>query len=142
MLRLYAQLWDEDEAMMVRRQAMLDARVARQTGGNEPASVSLGSVEALRARLPFVLEAFGEKVRVLEIDGALAAYPLSCPHLGGPLEAESVEDGCITCPWHGYRFDLRTGRSVDGRGLALSPRLRVEADAITSEVTLCREGDA
>ena len=27
----------------------------------------------------------------------------------GPLEEAAVEDGCVRCPWHGYRFDLRTG---------------------------------
>lgn len=32
-----------------------------------------------------------------------------CPHAGGPL-AEGTLDGCrVTCPWHGWQFDVTTG---------------------------------
>ena len=49
-------------------------------------------------------------------------------HWLGPLEDAAVHDGCITCPWHGYRFDVRTGASADGRGLRLgaAPRVAIE----------------
>jgi nitrite reductase/ring-hydroxylating ferredoxin subunit len=87
---LYAKLWDEDEAMMVRRQALLDGALA-------PAC------------------------REVLVDGRAYRFVASCPHLGGPLDGAPVEDGCISCPWHGYRFDVRTGRSADGRGLRLRP---------------------
>jgi nitrite reductase/ring-hydroxylating ferredoxin subunit len=42
------------------------------------------------------------------------------------------------CPWHGYRFDLRTGCSADGRALALSPGLRVRVSEGSHEVLLER----
>ncbi len=35
-----------------------------------------------------------------------------CPHSGGPLSEGAVEDGCVSCPWHGARFELSSGRSV------------------------------
>jgi hypothetical protein len=87
-VRLYTLLWNQDEAMMVRRQALLDGRLA--TG-----------------------------MREVEVNGARLRHATVCPHLGGPLDDVPVEDGCIRCPWHGYRFDLRTGRSADSRGLRL-----------------------
>jgi nitrite reductase/ring-hydroxylating ferredoxin subunit/uncharacterized membrane protein len=37
-----------------------------------------------------------------------------CSHRGAPLSDGTVEDGCVTCPWHGSRFDLRTGEVVAG----------------------------
>jgi nitrite reductase/ring-hydroxylating ferredoxin subunit len=40
-----------------------------------------------------------------------------CPHLEGPLFQGSVADGCVTCPWHAWRFDLRTGRRVGMFGI-------------------------
>jgi len=126
-LRLYTQLWDEDEAMMVRRQAVLDARPIRSAAR---ARLSLGPVAALRPRLPLIVEAAGEHFRVVDLAGALLAHTVVCPHLGGPLEAATSEtDGSLTCPWHGYRFDLRTGRSCDGRGLVLRCAPRIEVDA-------------
>ena len=33
----------------------------------------------------------------------------ACPHRAGPLADGIVADSCVTCPLHGWRFDLRTG---------------------------------
>ena len=35
-----------------------------------------------------------------------------CTHRGGPLSEGQVADGCVTCPWHGSRFDLVDGHVV------------------------------
>jgi nitrite reductase/ring-hydroxylating ferredoxin subunit len=56
---------------------------------------------------------------VVELDGVRVRHATVCPHLGGPLDATPVAGGCVRCPWHGYRFDLRTGRNLDGRALRL-----------------------
>jgi len=125
--RTYTRLWDEDEAMMRRRQAVLDHARRRRRGLTEP--IDLGPEPLLRARLPLLVEAGnGESYRVIEIDGALVAHGSVCPHWGGPLGEAIVADGCLTCPWHGYRFDVRTGRSADGRGLCLDAAPRVVRD--------------
>ena len=42
-----------------------------------------------------------------------------CTHRGGPLSEGQVADGCVTCPWHGSRFDLVDGHVV--RGPATEP---------------------
>jgi nitrite reductase/ring-hydroxylating ferredoxin subunit len=36
-----------------------------------------------------------------------------CPHLEGPLFEGSISHGVVTCPWHGWRFDVATGERVD-----------------------------
>jgi len=130
-VRLYTQLWDEDEAMMVRRQALLDGESDARTP-TPPARYRLGEVAALRARLPVIVEAAGRRFRVVDVGGAIIAHPTVCPHRGGPLDDAPVDDGCITCPWHGYRFDLRTGRSCDGRDYSLDAAPRVEIDPQSS----------
>jgi len=80
---LYTRLWDEDEAMMVRRQAYVDGRLPAHR-------------------------------REVALDGARCAFSTTCPHLGGPLDDAAVDAaGIVTCPWHGHRFDVRTGRRVD-----------------------------
>lgn len=33
-----------------------------------------------------------------------------CPHAGGPLGKGVVSGTRVTCPWHGWQFDVRTGR--------------------------------
>jgi nitrite reductase/ring-hydroxylating ferredoxin subunit len=131
----YARLWDQDEAMMMRREALL----ARSRTGNERsgASLALGPISELRSRLPLLVELDGEPFRILELeDGELVAHSTICPHWLGPLDEAAPENGVLRCPWHGYLFDLRTGASADGRGCRLTPAPRVVVDPATGEVSL------
>jgi len=128
LVETYTRLWDEDEAMMVRRQEVLDARAGSPGDSADWAPVALGTVAALRTQLPCVVQAFGAGVRVAEHGGALVAHGVRCPHWGGPLEDTPIEDGCVVCPWHGYRFDVCSGNSADARRLALVPGVRVRVD--------------
>jgi nitrite reductase/ring-hydroxylating ferredoxin subunit len=113
----YARLWDQDEAMMMRREALL-AR-PRRPSERSRASLALGPLSELRPRLPLLLELDGEPFRIIELaDGALVAHSTICPHWLGPLEEAVPENGIVRCPWHGYRFDLKTGASADGTQLS------------------------
>jgi nitrite reductase/ring-hydroxylating ferredoxin subunit len=148
-VEVYTRLWNEDEAMMVRRQALLDTGDVvdipsePSTGDRwRPEPHPLGPVAELRRRLPVVVAAYGRSYRVVEVNGSIIAHTTVCPHLGGPLAGVAIEDGCITCPWHGYRFDVRTGSNVDGRRCRLSPAPRVEIDEATGEAFLAWAGPA
>jgi nitrite reductase/ring-hydroxylating ferredoxin subunit len=131
---LYAKLWDEDEAMMVRRAKLLArARVPQPAPGTR---VALGSLSDLRPKLPLVVEHAGRPWRVAEVDGELVAFSALCPHWLGPLEESPLSGATLECPWHGYRFDVRTGRSCDGRGLKLllAPKVQVDEQGSASLV--------
>jgi nitrite reductase/ring-hydroxylating ferredoxin subunit len=133
---LYTLLWSQDEAMMQTRTAALEAR---GTGGKSPRiagesdrsaeTISLGTVDELRSRLPLVIELSGHSFRIVETEGAFIAHSTECPHLFGPLGDCAIEDGKIVCPWHGYAFDLRSGRSTEGRPLRLRPAPKIEIDS-------------
>jgi nitrite reductase (NADH) small subunit len=56
----------------------------------------------------------GERVAVFRLPGGWAAIGNACPHAAGPLADGLVADACVTCPLHGWRFDLRTGRRAGG----------------------------
>jgi len=65
--------------------------------------------------------------------GEICALANTCTHLGGPLSSRARVGGdTVTCPWHGSRFDLRTGAVVEGPALFVRPRLeaRVREDKI------------
>jgi nitrite reductase/ring-hydroxylating ferredoxin subunit len=128
-------LWDEDEAMMTRREALL----ARPPAGRKeaPNPLPLGRLSDLRCRLPLLVEFNGEPFRIVEIEGGnLVAHATICPHWLGPLEEATPENWTLRCPWHGYLFDIRTGESADGRGYRLSPAPCVVTDSVSGEVCL------
>ncbi len=112
---LYSRLYDEDVAMMVERQQQLDRRMVR-TGAE--AVLDLGDRTDLS--LPLKVELDGRPVVVNESGGKLVAYPALCPHQLGPLNAGTLEEGVVTCPWHGYAFDVRTGECRTGQTCRLT----------------------
>ena len=69
---------------------------------------------------PFVAQVEGQEILLLRQEGTIHALADRCTHRGGPLHEGTVEDGCVTCPWHFSRFRLRDG-SVE-RGPATSPQ--------------------
>jgi nitrite reductase/ring-hydroxylating ferredoxin subunit/uncharacterized membrane protein len=65
-------------------------------------------------------EVGGVGVLVARVDGEVHAIANRCSHRGGPLDEGELDDGCVTCPWHGSRFRLTDG-SVE-RGPAAYPQ--------------------
>ncbi len=48
-------------------------------------------------------------------DGELFAVTRRCRHLYADLGGGAIDaDGCLTCPWHGAKYDVQTGRMVRG----------------------------
>jgi nitrite reductase/ring-hydroxylating ferredoxin subunit len=133
-VQLYTRLWDQDESMMTRRENVLAGRSAPAAPGG--VRLALGPLASLRARLPFTLEHGGREWRIAEIEGALVAFSALCPHRLGPLGEAPVEDGHVRCPWHGYRFDVRTGLCESAGRLRLAPAPRVVVDPGSGEVEL------
>ena len=107
MLTLYTQLWDEDESMMRERHRRL------QESRDSAQSVNLGDRDALIRRLAdgetIIFQLRRREYQLRYHDGALIAHPTICPHLLGPLTDSDLSHGRLTCPWHGYQFDLATG---------------------------------
>lgn len=62
-----------------------------------------------RARI--TLLANGDRVAVFLLDGKLSAISNACAHQNGPLGEGKIIDCLVTCPWHGFQYDVRTGRS-------------------------------
>ena len=138
---LYTLLWNQDQGMMQARERALADRRAGSVEEGEPAPISLGGLEDVRSRLPLVVDFGKRRFRIVELDGELIAHSVECPHLLGPLGDCLVTDGSILCPWHGYQFDVRTGRSSDGRALRLRSAPRVVIDASNRQVTIERRRD-
>ncbi len=49
-------------------------------------------------------------------DGGVYVIDNYCLHVGGPLADGAVQDGCVVCPWHGWRYELATGYRMTAIG--------------------------
>jgi nitrite reductase (NADH) small subunit len=56
----------------------------------------------------------GRVYAIFNVDGQISAIDGICPHQGGPLADGCVEGTTVTCPWHGWQFDIMTGKTPLG----------------------------
>ena len=79
-----------------------------------------------------VVVALGRVLALFNVEGEYFAVDNSCPHRGGPLGEGILRGTVVTCPWHGWQFDVKSGISpLDPRHTVRCMRLEVEgADLI------------
>ena len=70
----------------------------------------------------------GERIVALfNVGGQFYALDGICPHQGGPLGKGRLTGCIITCPWHGFQFDVTTGQHLTSKSL-VHPRFTVKVD--------------
>jgi NAD(P)H-dependent nitrite reductase small subunit len=56
-----------------------------------------------------VIEAAGRTIAVFNCEGTFYAIENTCAHRGGPLGEGSLAGTTVTCPWHGWEYDVTSG---------------------------------
>ena len=79
-----------------------------------PRFVRLAALDELPSGTMKEVEIDGRIIGLFNVDGVISAIDGICPHQGGPLAEGSLEGTTVTCPWHGWQFDVRTGRTLLG----------------------------
>ena len=74
-----------------------------------------------------------ESIAVFNVDGTFFACSNRCPHAGAPLQNGFLSGTTLTCPWHGWRFDLAAGPDAPKDGVIRYPVL-VNGDDVLLEV--------
>jgi len=92
------------------------------------ALVKVGSLKLLPPGVATHLEMDdGSAVAVCNVAGALYAIDGICPHSGGPLGHGALDGPILTCPFHGWEFDCRTG-TMPGDDLKLQATYPVKVE--------------
>ena len=74
----------------------------------------------------------GDKALALfNINGNFYAIDNTCPHRGGPLGEGDLNDKMVTCPLHGWEFEIDTGNSPTGAAVST---YKVTVDQNTKDV--------
>ena len=63
---------------------------------------------------------FQKPMALFNLDGEYYAVNYICPHMGGPIGEGELDGPMVTCPWHGWTYDVRTGKPDHPGGHAIS----------------------
>ena len=79
-----------------------------------PASMrtDLGAEGSVREGEATCVTANGKAYALFRVAGKIYCLDNQCTHLGGPLCRGRLDGSIVQCPWHGSRFDVRTGAVV------------------------------
>jgi len=67
-----------------------------------------------------VVECEGKTIALCNAGGQFYAVDNTCLHRGGPLGEGFIDGTTLTCPWHGWQYDLTTGQSTINPNARLS----------------------
>jgi nitrite reductase/ring-hydroxylating ferredoxin subunit len=75
-----------------------------------------------------IVKVGGVELFVANVEGSFYALANKCPHLGGPLGKGKLTGNIIQCPWHGSKFDVKTGAVVGGPAQKPEPTFEVKVE--------------
>jgi nitrite reductase (NADH) small subunit len=93
--------------------------------------VHVATTTEIRAGQGKTVEVAGKQIAVFNCDGTFYAIDNTCKHQGGPLGEGELEGRVVTCPWHGWTYDVTTGVSPDDESCAVDRyEVKVEGDKV------------
>ena len=77
----------------------------------------------------------GQIVALFNVNGDFFALDGICPHQGGPLGKGQLESCTVTCPWHGWQFNVTDGKNVlTDRVVQPQFSVKLEGDVVLVEI--------
>lgn len=73
------------------------------------------------------VEAKGREIALFMVANKVYALQHTCPHQGGPLAEGGLDGNVVTCPWHGWQFDVTTGECT------FNPSIKQETYCVKEE---------
>jgi len=52
------------------------------------------------------------RIAVFNVDGKLYGIESDCKHMKASLQKGKVQNDIVTCPWHHWQYDIRTGQCL------------------------------
>lgn len=93
--------------------------------------VKVGELESVAPGSCIAVEANGRQIALFNVDGSLYALDNTCLHRGGPLGEGDLDGSVVTCPWHGWQYDVHTGQKCGDPSIGVARYdVKVEGGAI------------
>lgn len=99
--------------------------------------VKVAETEDVQVSQMMAVEVNDERICLANVNGKYYAIGNVCTHMGGPLAEGKLEDYIVQCPWHGSRFDIRSGKVV--RPPAMKPEPIYEVKVESNDVLIKKQ---
>jgi nitrite reductase/ring-hydroxylating ferredoxin subunit len=78
----------------------------------------------------------GRDLALFRHEGELHALDNQCLHRGGPLCEGFIVRGVVTCPWHGWSYEIRSGKMIQDPRVGVSHHeIRIAGDQVAVRLT-------
>ncbi len=82
-----------------------------------------------------VVEVGGKQLALFNCDGTFYAIDNRCAHRGGPLGEGSLNGTKVTCPWHGWEYEVTSGACTMNSSVKVaSVQVKVDGEDILVSV--------
>jgi nitrite reductase/ring-hydroxylating ferredoxin subunit len=78
----------------------------------QPAFVEVAKLDEVPVGKMKHIELNGKEIMIVNLDGKFYVLNDRCSHTNAPLSMGHIQDSILTCPMHGARFDITTGKKV------------------------------
>jgi nitrite reductase (NADH) small subunit len=97
--------------------------------------VKVASLSQLAVGTAKGVEVEGKSIALFNVKGKVYATDNTCLHQGGPLGEGMLEDDVVTCPWHMWQYNVRTGENLEDSVLKVDTYpIRVSGDDVEVEI--------
>lgn len=126
-----AMVKSRDERLGQGRSEAVPSRVTVRSSGE---FTTVARVQDIPERSGLCVTVDGEQVALFRVGSEVYAISNICPHQAGSLSDGDLEGTWITCPVHGWTFDVRTGEVVRGEVPVETYPVRIEGDEVKVSV--------
>lgn len=93
--------------------------------------VTVADVSELKPGNCKMVEAGGATIALFNVAGAIYALENVCLHQGGPLGEGDLDGEIVTCPWHGWQYNVCTGELCEDAAMRVTTYpVRVDGTSI------------
>jgi nitrite reductase (NADH) small subunit len=98
--------------------------------------VPVGRIADFTAGQGRMVDVSGRHVAVFRLGDQLYALDNMCLHRGGPLCDGDIDNGVVTCPWHGWSYEIKTGTMVQDPRVGVSRHeIRLDGDNVAMRLS-------
>lgn len=97
-----------------------------------PKAVVVAKASDLRIGEPKVVAVGNDEIALFRVAEGIFACTNTCPHRGGPIGEGQIDGKIVTCPWHGWEFDVTTGKMPVNPNVGITTYpVTIEGDDVT-----------